>query len=317
MPIVSLSGVSKHFEPRWRSAESRQPVRAVDDVTLEVDEGNIHSIIGETGSGKTTIARLICGLLPATSGTITVDGIKVSAAKRRDLRQLRRRVQIVFQDPYASLNPRFNVLTSVTEPLRLNKVPYELSEIREALLRVGLTPPEEFMRRYPHELSGGQRQRVALARSLVLKPKLLVADEPVSMLDASMRASFLKVLAELHERSGLTMVLVSHDISIAYHFGGTISVLYRGRIVEEGTVDDVVNDPLHPYTKALIAAIPTLEKKAVKEVPIKGSITDAVAEGKGCRFSVRCPYAMPECTAAEPALAQVREGRRAACFLYK
>ncbi len=155
MPIVSLDGVSKHFEPRWRSAESHGTVRAVDDVSLEVDEGDIHSIIGETGSGKTTIARLICGLIPATSGRITVDGIDVTAARRRDLRQLRRRVQIVFQDPYASLNPRFNVLTSVSEPLRLNKVPYEVSEIRDALLRVGLTPPEEFMRRYPHELSGG------------------------------------------------------------------------------------------------------------------------------------------------------------------
>ncbi len=317
MAIVSLVGVSKHFEPRWRSAEAHGTVRAVDDVDLEVGEGDIHSIIGETGSGKTTIARLICGLIPATSGTITVDGIEVTAAKRREMRELRRRVQIVFQDPYASLNPRFNVLTSVAEPLRLNRVPYDAHEIRDALLRVGLTPPEEFMRRYPHELSGGQRQRVALARSLVLRPKLLVADEPVSMLDASMRASFLKVLADLHTNSGLTMVLVSHDISIAYHFGGTISVLYRGRIVEQGTADEVVHDPLHPYTKALIAAIPTLEKKALKEVPIKGSITDVVEAEAGCRFVPRCPYAMAECLASEPKLRPVKGDHRAACFLYK
>lgn len=316
MPIISLSDVSKHFEPRWRSAEGRRVVRAVDDVSLEVGEGDIHSIIGETGSGKTTIARLICGLIPATSGTITVDGITITAAKRRDLRQLRRRVQIVFQDPYASLNPRFNVLRSVVEPLRLNKVPYDVKEIRDALVGVGLTPPEDFMRRYPHELSGGQRQRVALARSLVLKPKLLVADEPVSMLDASMRAAFLKVLADQHEERRLTMVLVSHDISIAYYFGGTISVLYRGQIVEQGTADEVVHDPLHPYTKALIAAIPNLEKKARKEVPIRGSITDAVEE-KGCRFVPRCPYAMPECSVSEPTLVPVRGGHRAACFLYK
>lgn len=316
MPIVSLAGVSKHFEPRWRAA-SRHPVRAVDDINLDVEEGGIHSIIGETGSGKTTIARLICGLIPVTSGTITVDGIVVSGASRRSLRQLRRRVQIVFQDPYASLNPRFNVLTSVEEPLKLNRVPHDLDVIRDALLNVGLTPPEEFMRRYPHELSGGQRQRVALARSLVLKPKILVADEPVSMLDASMRASFLKVLTDLHERSGLTMVLVSHDISIAYHFGGRISVLYRGKIVELGSADDVVSDPLHPYTKALIKAIPTLEKKDLKEVPIKGSITDPVDEGKGCRFFPRCPYAMPKCAASEPGLLPAREGHPVACFLYK
>jgi oligopeptide/dipeptide ABC transporter ATP-binding protein len=284
----------------------RRAVRAVDGVTFSLTEGEMLALVGESGSGKTTTAQTILRLVDADSGTIRFQGEDISAASGNRMRVLRRHAQLIFQDPYESLDPRFRVRDTVEEPLRVHGVADGAEErdarVRDALTRAGLTPPELFLQRFPHELSGGQRQRVAIAASLVLDPKLLVADEPVSMLDVSVRAGILTLLDALR-RSGLGILMITHDLSTAAHFADRIAVMYMGRIVEEGPARDVVSDPKHPYTKALISVVPKRDPRTTTQPQIlRGETPNPIAIPPGCRFNPRCPIAIPECRAVDPEL---------------
>jgi oligopeptide/dipeptide ABC transporter ATP-binding protein len=296
-------------------------VRAVDGVSFSLRAGELLALVGESGSGKTTTAQTILRLVKAEAGTIRFEGEDITGISGRELRALRRHVQLIFQDPYESLDPRFRVRATIEEPLLVHgegegKADRE-RRVREALERAGLTPPELFLDRYPHELSGGQRQRVAIAATLVLNPKLLLADEPVSMLDVSVRAGILRLLDELRS-SGLGIIMITHDLSTAAHFADRIAVMYLGRIVEEGPAHEVVNAPKHPYTKALLSVVPQRDPRTSTEPQIlTGETPNPVNIPPGCRFNPRCPIAIPECRATDPELrvpAGAKAGHLAACI---
>ena len=303
------------------SGRPKLAVKAVDGVTFSLGQGEMLALVGESGSGKTTTAQTILRLVDAESGTIRFQGEDISKASGKTMRALRRHAQLIFQDPYESLDPRFRVRATVEEPLLVHGEGGSSSEreqhIRDALARAGLNPPELFLDRYPHELSGGQRQRVAIAASLVLDPELLVADEPVSMLDVSIRAGILTLLDELR-RSGLGILMITHDLSTAAHYADRIAVMYLGRIVEEGPAREVVQNPKHPYTKALISVVPQRDPRAaVKPQILTGETPNPIAIPAGCRFNPRCPIAIPECRATDPELrvpAGARADHRAACI---
>ncbi|AKA48578.1 hypothetical protein IX51_05105 [uncultured archaeon] len=314
--VLKIENLKKHYKPRGRVASRSSYIKALDGVNLLVPEGEIHSIVGETGSGKSTLGRIVAGLVEPTEGRVTVNGIDMFNSSRDKVRDLRKKVQIIFQDPYGSLNPRFTVKKIIEEPLKLNHVEFDRERITDILRKVGLTPPEDYMNRYPHELSGGQRQRVSIARSFVVNPSFVVADEPVSMLDASMRVSFLDLIAEIQRERGISMILISHDISIAYYLSRKINVLYLGRIVEYGNADDVVNDAMHPYTKALVQSVPKLGKIEEKEVEIKGNIQTSSSSISGCKFRDRCMFAMEKCATEDPGLKEVKKDHYVACHLY-
>jgi oligopeptide/dipeptide ABC transporter ATP-binding protein len=296
-------------------------VRAVDGVSFSLRKGEMLALVGESGSGKTTTAQSILRLVAPEAGTIRFRGEDISHASGRRMRELRRHAQLIFQDPYESLDPRFRVRATVEEPLLVHGEGGGRSEreqrVRDALTRAGLTPPDLFVDRFPHELSGGQRQRVAIAASLVLDPDLLVADEPVSMLDVSVRAGILSLLDELR-RSGLGILMITHDLSTAAHFANRIAVMYLGRIVEEGPAREVVTNPKHPYTKALISVVPQRDPRAAAEPHIlRGETPNPIAVPAGCRFHPRCPIAIPDCRATDPELrvpAGARAGHLAACI---
>jgi oligopeptide/dipeptide ABC transporter ATP-binding protein len=303
------------------SGRPKRAVRAVDGVTFSLHRGEMLALVGESGSGKTTTAQSILRLVEPDSGTVRFQGEDLSSASARRMRALRRHAQLIFQDPYESLDPRFRVRDTVREPLLVHGEGGDSAErdrrVRDALTRAGLTPPELFLDRYPHELSGGQRQRVAIAASLVLDPKLLVADEPVSMLDVSVRAGILTLLDNLRE-SGLGILMITHDLSTAAHYADRIAVMYLGRIVEEGPAREVISNPKHPYTKALISVVPQRDPRAaVTPQILKGETPNPIAIPQGCRFNPRCPIAIPECRATDPELrvpAGARADHRAACI---
>ena len=303
------------------SGRPKLAVHAVDGVSFSLRKGEMLALVGESGSGKTTTAQSILRLVEPDSGTIRFQGEDITAVSGRRMRTLRRHVQLIFQDPYESLDPRFRVRATVEEPLLIHGEGGRGEErerrVADALTRAGLTPPELFLDRFPHELSGGQRQRVAIAASLVLDPQLLVADEPVSMLDVSVRAGILSLLDELR-RTGLGILMITHDLSTAAHFADRIAVMYLGRIVEEGAARDVIVNPQHPYTKALISVVPQRDPRATA-VPqiLKGETPNPIAIPPGCRFNPRCPIAIPECRATDPELrvpAGARAGHEAACI---
>jgi oligopeptide/dipeptide ABC transporter ATP-binding protein len=325
-PLLEVENLVTHFPvPRGLvgalSGRSKLAVRAVDGVTFTLEKGQMLALVGESGSGKTTTAQTILRLVDADSGTIRFQGEDISKASGQRMRALRRHAQLIFQDPYEALDPRFRVRTTVEEPLLVHGEGGSAAErhklVRDALTRAGLTPPELFLDRYPHELSGGQRQRVAIAASLVLGPQLLVADEPVSMLDVSVRAGILTLLDDLRD-SGLGILMITHDLSTAAHFADRIAVMYLGRIVEEGPAREVVNNPKHPYTKALISVVPQPDPRASTEPEIlRGETPNPVNIPPGCRFNPRCPIAIPECREIDPELrspAGAPAGHLAACI---
>ncbi len=299
----------------------KQAVRAVDGVSFSLDRGEMLALVGESGSGKTTTAQTILRLVEAESGIVRFQGEDISSASGGRMRTLRRRAQLIFQDPYESLDPRFRVRGTVEEPLLVHGEGGGAEErerrVCEALTRAGLSPPELFLDRYPHELSGGQRQRAAIAASLVLDPDLLVADEPVSMLDVSVRAGILTLLDELR-RSGLGILMITHDLSTAAHYADRIAVMYLGRIVEEGPASEVVRDPQHPYTKALISVVPQRDPRAsIRPQILRGETPNPIAVPPGCRFNPRCPIADADCRATDPELrrpAGAKPDHLAACI---
>ena len=303
--------------------QEQEHVHAVEGVDFSVGPGEMLALVGESGCGKTTTAQTVMRMVDADAGRIMFRGQDISRLSHRQLRPLRREMQIIYQDPYESLDPRYRVRDTVAEPLLIHGIGGKAAErdalVVQALVQAGLQPPELYLDRFPHELSGGQRQRVAIAAAMVLKPKLLLADEPVSMLDVSVRAGILRLLDELR-RDGLAIVMITHDLSTAAHFADRIAVMYLGRIVEEGPAKDVVRNPLHPYTKALISVVPKRDPRDSTEPQIlKGETPNPVHIPSGCRFHPRCPIAQEECRSIDPELRRPDSAtspeHRAACIL--
>jgi oligopeptide/dipeptide ABC transporter ATP-binding protein len=320
--LLEVRDLAVQFEVRAGSSLGGRKaiLRAVDGVSFEIPRGGALGLVGESGSGKTTVARCVAGLTRATSGSIRLDGAELARAGRRAWRPHRSRVQIVFQDPYASLDPRQTIASILSEPLAIDgRLPRRERTLRMLgfLEAVGLDV--RLLQRYPHELSGGQRQRVAIARALLVEPDLLVCDEPTSALDVSVRAQVLNLLADLERRIGLAMLVISHDLATVRHLCDTIAVMYLGRIVEIGATDEVLRSPRHPYTRALLSAVPTLERSAARErIVLGGEIASPIAPPPGCAFHPRCPERArvpgDRCARETPELRE-RAGRVCACHL--
>jgi len=323
--LISVENLTKWFPVSFGFfstilARKQLFVRAVDGVSFDIKKGEIFGLVGESGSGKTTTGKLILRLIEPTSGTIRFKDQEITALPESKLKHLRREMQIIFQDPYESLNPRMTISNIVSEPLLVQGLgnPAENKEkVTKILDDVELVPPKEFLFRYPHELSGGQRQRVAVARAFILSPEFLVADEPVSMLDVSIRGEILNLMVSLVEKYGASFLYITHDLAVARHMCDRIAVMYLGKIMEKGSIEKIVYEPLHPYTRALISAVPepdpTLKRS---EIVIKGEIPSPMNPPSGCRFHTRCPIAQfPLCKEKEPSLSDFGDNHVAACHL--
>ena len=328
VPLVEVRDLRVYFTVRRGLFGGRGVVRAVDGVSLAIPEGGIVTLVGESGCGKTTLGRAIAGLVKPTSGDILFRGKSIWRMSRSEFREYRRSVQIVHQDPYASLNPTKNVLQILSTPLLHWGIARSKAEavekVVELLEMVGLTPPEEFLRKYPHQLSGGQRQRVVIARAISVNPKLIVADEPITMIDVSLRLGILDLLLDLKRRLGTAYLFITHDFGAARYFtakgGGVIAVMYLGKIVEMGPAEEVIRNPLHPYTQALLEAVPVPDPEISRRKrmpPLKSlDIPSPLNPPSGCKFHTRCPQAMPRCSREEPPLVEAKPGHYVACWLY-
>jgi len=318
--ILELKNVKTHFPVHRGFVRTRAAgtVKAVDGVSLAVQRGEVLGLVGESGCGKSTLARTILQLVPATEGTIVLEGRNLTAANSAEVTAARRKLQMVFQDPYASLNPRMTVFATLAEPMRVHRVcaPAAVAaEVTELMQRVGLAP--RFLQKYPHEFSGGQRQRIAVARALAMRPKVIIADEPVSALDVSVQAQILNLLAQLVRQMDLSLIFIAHDLSVVKHISDRVAVMYLGKIVELGRASDVIERPRHPYTRALVSAIPTPDpdaKRARQRIVLAGDPPSPLNPPAGCAFHPRCPFAQEKCRLAVPPLAQIADGREVACI---
>ncbi len=325
MAYLEANGLKKHF-PIQQSfvaqlvSRRKEFVRAVDGITFSVEKGDIYGLVGESGSGKTTTGRMTAALESPSEGTVTLGGSPVNPKKRSEKKRFRRKVQYIFQDPLSSLNPKMTVGSAVAEPLRYlsgeRRGDYP-RDVDDMLDRVGLSPASTFRDRYPHELSGGQRQRVVIARALILKPEYVIADEPVAMVDVSVRAQIMELLMKMQEELGLTILLITHDLAVAKYMCNRLSVMYLGKIVESGTNEQIFSNPMHPYTQALKAAVPVPDPRAKsdKKLP-SGEIPSSLRPPPGCRFHTRCPYVFDRCRTEEPLLLSTDKGNLVACHLY-
>ena len=302
----------KHF-PVENSADV---VSAVDDVSFEILAGETLGLVGESGCGKSTVGRCVLRLHEPTSGEIWFEGQNISALPNRDMQLLRREMQIIFQDPYASLNPSLSILSIVSEPLKIHKIGDKATrkeKVADLLQKVGLDP--SFMYRYPHEFSGGQRQRIGIARALALNPKLIICDEPVSALDVSVQAQVVNLLQDLQAEFGLTYLFISHGLAVVEHISNRVAVMYLGKIVEVAEAKELYEHPLHPYTRALLSAIPVPDPKQKRErIVLKGDVPTPINPPSGCRFRTRCPMAIAECAEIDPDLREISPGHTAACI---
>ena len=320
--LIEASNVSKHYPVRGGPLFRRHilSLRAVDDVTLDIAPSETLGLVGESGCGKSTLGRLLIRLIEPTAGAIRFDGHDITTLTGAALRERRRSMQIIFQDPYGALNPRMSVEDIIIEPLQIHGLAHSgaRQQVTRMLDLVGL--PERVRDRYPHEFSGGQRQRIGIARALVLHPKFVVCDEPVSALDVSVQAQIVNLLADLQRELGLTYLFIAHDLGVVKHISTRVAVMYLGKIVETAEKRALYAAPLHPYTKALIAAVPALHpadrgrRRALRE-RLAGDVPSALHPPSGCRFHTRCPHAMPVCREQEPRVVEPTPGHRVACHL--
>ncbi len=320
--ILEVKNLKKYFKagrPGWFSRADNF-IHAVDDVSLQLKRGEVIALVGESGCGKSTLSLTLMGLEEATEGNILFEGKDITHASHQERKAIRQRIQMVFQDPYESLNPTQTIEEIVSEPLVVHGIapnPDERRErVRRALEDAGLKPADSYMQRYPHQLSGGQRQRVVIAGALVLEPHLLLADEPVSMLDVSIRAEIINLLADLRASRGISVIFITHDLGTVGYFADRVAVMYLGRIVEIGTMTEVLESPQHPYTQALLSVIPVPNPRMRKKrVILQGETPNPIDLPTGCRFHPRCPVAIEICKAQDPQLMQLSETHRAACLL--
>jgi oligopeptide transport system ATP-binding protein len=310
--LVRIKNLVKHFPVD----NSDDVVKAVDGVSFDILAGETLGLVGESGCGKSTVGRCILRLIEPTSGEVWFDDKDVLSLNKHDLRPLRREMQIIFQDPYASLNPRLSILSIISEPLVIHKIGNKSEQkdrVAELLKKVGLDP--EYMYRYPHEFSGGQRQRLGVARALALNPKLIIADEPVSALDVSVQAQVVNLLQDLQQEFGLTYLFISHGLAVVEHISNRVAVMYLGKIVEIATAQELYENPQHPYTKALLSAIPIPNPKIKRDrIILKGDVPTPINPPSGCRFRTRCPIASEECAKIEPEMKEMSSGHFAACI---
>jgi peptide/nickel transport system ATP-binding protein len=318
--VEKYFGGGRSFADRLLGQEAR-PVRAVDGVTLDIEEGDIVGIAGESGCGKTTLGKMLVNLYEPTGGELYFEGTPYS--QLADEGEFRRRVQMIFQDPYESLNPRFTVMDTVAEPLKINDIGrgYEdrRERVKEALADAGLEPPESYLDSFPRELSGGEQQRVAIARAMVVDPDFVIADEPVSMLDVSIRAGVLNLMKDLRREYGLTYVFISHDLSLIRYMCDKVAIMYLGDVVEFGETEDVITDPKHPYTQALLDAVPVPEPRGGRERShIEGQIPSPDDPPSGCKFHPRCPkYIGDVCAGVDPDMRDADGNREVTCHLFE
>jgi peptide/nickel transport system ATP-binding protein len=320
--LVEVRGLKKWFPVQTSFVETllarrMDYVRAVDGVSFDIRRGEVFGLAGESGSGKTTTGRLILRLVEPTEGEVRFEGTDVVSLGPRQMRELRRRMQIIFQDPYASLNPRLKIGDGIGHALEIHSIARGAAK-REMVInlmeKVGLTPAATLYEKYPHQLSGGQRQRAVIARALIMTPELVVADEPIAMADVSVRALLLELMIRLKEELELTYLFITHDLATAKYICDRIAIMYLGKIVEVGRLRDVYTSPLHPYTQALLSAVPVPDPhiRREKELP-RGEIPNPINPPSGCRFHPRCPHAKGMCSVEEPGLIEIEGGHRVAC----
>lgn len=313
-PILEVRNLKKYFKT------PKGMLHAVDDISFTIEEGKTLGVVGESGCGKSTTGRAILRLIEPTSGEIYFRGQDISKLSPKELRKKRQEMQMVFQDPYASLDPRYTVAKTIEEPLRIHGLVKDKEERKQKVLElmdtVGLA--RRLYHAYPHELDGGRRQRIGIAAALAVNPKFIVCDEPVSALDVSIQAQILNLMKQLQRERGLTYMFITHDLSVVRHFSDDIAVMYLGRLVEKAPAEELFNNPLHPYTKALLSAIPNPDiDKKTERILIKGELTSPIEPKPVCRFAKRCNYCTEQCTAAEPPLTEVSPGHFVSCFLVK
>lgn len=315
--LIEVEDLEVHYRTRAGLFASKREVKAVDAVSLSIAKGETLGLVGESGCGKSTLGRAILRLTEPTAGSVRFDGKELISISSGELRSLRRRMQMVFQDPFASLNPKMTVRQTIAEPVRVHETARNTvgSHVVELFETVGLNPRQ--MDRYPREFSGGQRQRIAIARALATEPDLIVADEPLASLDVSIQAQIMNLLKRLQRERGLTYLFISHDLRAVRHFADRIAVMYIGRIVETGSAADIYADPLMPYTKALLSAVPVADPAAERSrerIVLRGDIPSPSAPPSGCPFHTRCPWAIEECRRTVPALQEIKPGHSAACI---
>ena len=310
--LLDVRNLVKHFPIE----SSDDVVKAVDGVSFDIKPGETLGLVGESGCGKSTVGRCLLRLVEPTSGEVLFEGKNIVGLPNREMQLLRREMQIIFQDPYASLNPRLSILSIISEPLKIHGIGSKSereAKTADLLKKVGLDP--NYMRRYPHEFSGGQRQRIGIARTLALNPKLIICDEPVSALDVSVQAQVVNLLQDLQAEFGLTYLFISHGLAVVEHISNRVAVMYLGKIVEIAEGRELYDVPLHPYTKALLSAIPVADPKKKRErIVLKGDVPTPINPPSGCRFRTRCPLAIADCAQIEPELCEIRPNHFAACL---